>query len=32
MASFCCSCPNESMPVLKLLMGCLKYLPHETSE
>ncbi|XP_058778644.1 protein RST1-like isoform X1 [Vicia villosa] len=32
MASFCCSCPSESMPVLKLLMGCLKYLPHETSE
>lgn len=32
MASFCCSFPSESMPVFKLLMGCLKYLPHETSE
>jgi hypothetical protein len=32
MASFCCSWPNESMPVLKMLMGCLNYLPHETSE
>ncbi|CAI8598473.1 unnamed protein product [Vicia faba] len=32
MASFCCSCPSESMPVLMLLMECLKYLPHETSE
>ncbi|CAI8594541.1 unnamed protein product [Vicia faba] len=32
MASFCCSCPSESMPVLMLLTECLKYLPHETSE
>ncbi|KAL5081277.1 hypothetical protein RYX36_009698, partial [Vicia faba] len=32
MASFCCSCPSESMPVLMLLTKCLKYLPHETSE
>lgn len=32
LASFCCSFPNESMPVFKLLMGCLKYLPRETSE
>ncbi|KAJ1389506.1 hypothetical protein SESBI_38241 [Sesbania bispinosa] len=32
MASFCCSFPYESMPVFKLLMGCLKYIPHKTSE
>ncbi|KAK7271652.1 hypothetical protein RJT34_27730 [Clitoria ternatea] len=32
MAAFCCSFPHESMLVFKLLMGCLKYLPHETSE
>ncbi|XP_027358768.1 protein RST1 [Abrus precatorius] len=32
MAAFCCSFPHESMPVFKLLMGSLKYLPHETCE
>ncbi|KAK4282352.1 hypothetical protein QN277_013739 [Acacia crassicarpa] len=32
MASFCCSYPSESMPVFKLLTGCLKYFPHKTSE
>ncbi|XP_057447420.1 protein RST1 isoform X2 [Lotus japonicus] len=32
MVSFCCSYPYDSMPVFKLLMGCVKYLPHETSE
>ncbi|KAF7819538.1 protein RST1 isoform X1 [Senna tora] len=32
MASFCCSFPSESMPVFRLLMGCLKYLPLKTSE
>ncbi|XP_028772347.1 protein RST1 isoform X3 [Neltuma alba] len=32
MASFCCSFPSESMPVFKLLTGCLKYFPHKTSE
>ncbi|KAK7266047.1 hypothetical protein RIF29_18686 [Crotalaria pallida] len=32
MASFCCSFPSESMPVFKLLIGCLKYLPPTTFE
>ncbi|KAF2308483.1 hypothetical protein GH714_009909 [Hevea brasiliensis] len=32
MASFCCSFPNEAIPILKLLMGCLKYLPHRNSD
>ncbi|XP_015576178.1 protein RST1 isoform X1 [Ricinus communis] len=32
MASFCCSLPEEALPVLKLLMGCLKYLPHKNSD
>ncbi|KAK7316466.1 hypothetical protein VNO77_35522 [Canavalia gladiata] len=32
MVAFCCSSPQESMPVLKLLTGCLKYLPRETCE
>jgi len=32
MVTFCCSFPHESMPVFKLLIECLKYLPHEGSE
>ncbi|KAL1356400.1 hypothetical protein HN51_008419 [Arachis hypogaea] len=32
LASFCCSFPYESIPVFRLVVGCLKYLPHETSE
>lgn len=32
MVSFCCSFPHESVPVFKLLIECLKYLPHESSE
>ncbi|RDX62949.1 Protein RST1, partial [Mucuna pruriens] len=32
MVAFCCSFPHESLPVFKLLIGCLKYLPHESSE
>ncbi|XP_019448328.1 PREDICTED: protein RST1 isoform X2 [Lupinus angustifolius] len=32
LASFCCSFPSESLPVFKLLIGCLKYLPQKTSD
>ncbi|KAK8469921.1 hypothetical protein PHAVU_004G009818 [Phaseolus vulgaris] len=32
MVTFCCSFPHDSMPVFKLLIECLKYLPHEGSE
>ncbi|XP_020225772.1 protein RST1 [Cajanus cajan] len=31
MVTFCCSFPHESMPVFRLLIGCLRYLPHESS-
>ncbi|XP_020534243.1 protein RST1 isoform X3 [Jatropha curcas] len=31
LASFCCSFPKEAIPVFKLLMGCLKCLPHKNS-
>lgn len=32
MASFCCSFPNDAMPVFKLMMGCLKHLPYKNSD
>ncbi|KAL2335728.1 hypothetical protein Fmac_016941 [Flemingia macrophylla] len=32
MMTFCCSFPHESIPVFRLLIGCLKYLPHQSSE
>ena len=32
MAAFCCSFPHETVPVFKLLIECLKFLPHESSE
>ncbi|CAK7328108.1 unnamed protein product [Dovyalis caffra] len=32
MASFCCSFPDEAIPVLKLLIGCLKHVPHNNSD
>ncbi|KAE9585989.1 hypothetical protein Lalb_Chr24g0397171 [Lupinus albus] len=32
LASFCCSFPSESLPVFKLLIGCLKYLPDKTCD
>ncbi|XP_050223482.1 protein RST1 isoform X2 [Mercurialis annua] len=32
MASFCCTFPDEGLPVLKLLMDCLKYFPHKNSD
>ncbi|CAI0456219.1 unnamed protein product [Linum tenue] len=31
-ASCCCSFPNEGIAILKLLIDCLKYLPHKTSD
>lgn len=32
MASFCCSFPDEAIPVLKLLIGCLKHASHKNSD
>lgn len=32
MASLCCSYPLEAMPVFKLLMECIKFLPCKNSE
>ncbi|XP_059670118.1 protein RST1 [Cornus florida] len=32
MASFCCSFPLEAIPVLKLLMGYIKYVPCKNAE
>ncbi|XVE84015.1 hypothetical protein DITRI_Ditri16bG0134800 [Diplodiscus trichospermus] len=32
MASFCCSVPNEAMPVFRLLINCLKYFPLRSLE
>ncbi|KAK7381419.1 hypothetical protein VNO78_34092 [Psophocarpus tetragonolobus] len=32
MVAFCCSFPHESVPVFQLLIECLKYLPHQSSE
>ena len=31
-ASLCCSCPRETLPVFKLLMGCLRYYPQKNVE
>ncbi|CAN1347183.1 Protein RST1 [Linum perenne] len=32
MASFCCSFPDDGIPILRLLVGGLKFLPHIKSE
>ncbi|XP_031384334.1 protein RST1 isoform X2 [Punica granatum] len=32
MASICCSLPHESIPIFKLLMGCIKYHPLENMD
>ncbi|KAJ0254105.1 Protein RST1 [Hirschfeldia incana] len=32
MASLCCSCRHEALPVFRLLMRCLKYIPGKNSE
>ncbi|KAJ4834185.1 hypothetical protein Tsubulata_018875 [Turnera subulata] len=32
MAAFCCSYAEDAMPVLKLLMRCLKFVPHKNSD
>ncbi|XVF58011.1 hypothetical protein PTKIN_Ptkin07bG0028200 [Pterospermum kingtungense] len=32
MASFCCSIPNEAMPVFRLLINCLRYFPLKSLE
>ncbi|KAG2261355.1 hypothetical protein Bca52824_068434 [Brassica carinata] len=32
MASLCCSCRHEALPVFRLLMRCLKYVPGKNSE
>ncbi|OVA20781.1 protein of unknown function DUF3730 [Macleaya cordata] len=31
-ASLCCSFPTESLPVIKLLVGCLKYFPCKNAQ
>ncbi|CAN1347171.1 Protein RST1 [Linum perenne] len=32
MASFCCSFPDDGIPILRLLVGGLKFLPRETAD
>ncbi|KAL0658136.1 hypothetical protein Bca4012_078721 [Brassica carinata] len=32
MASLCCSCRHEALPVFRLVMRCLKYIPGKNSE
>ncbi|KAK4774399.1 hypothetical protein SAY86_009334 [Trapa natans] len=32
MTSICCSLPDESIPVFKILMGCIKYYPFEKTD
>ncbi|XVF14059.1 hypothetical protein REPUB_Repub09cG0024100 [Reevesia pubescens] len=32
MASFCCSIPNEAIPIFRLLINCLKYFPLKSLE
>lgn len=32
MASICCSLPHESIPIFKLLIGCIKYYPFENTD
>lgn len=32
MASLCCSLPDDAIPILKLLMRCVKCFPHKSGD
>lgn len=32
MASLCCSLPDDAIPMLKLLIRCMKYFPHKSAD